>query len=110
MQFVFARQWNGLRTKCAEHRVHLIGDLPIFVAQDSADVWARPDLFLLDERGRPLFVAGVPRLFQRDRAALGNPLYRWDAHASERFAWWIARLKSVLEPRRPRPARPLARL
>ncbi|WP_390553770.1 4-alpha-glucanotransferase [Singulisphaera acidiphila] len=98
VQFAFARQWKALRASCAEHRIQLIGDLPIFVAQDSADVWARPDLFQLDETGRPLFVAGVPPDYFSETGQLwGNPLYRWEAHASERFAWWISRLKSVLD-------------
>ncbi|MHC5544870.1 4-alpha-glucanotransferase, partial [Singulisphaera rosea] len=60
VQYAFARQWEAIRKTCVELGIQLIGDLPIFVAQDSADVWARPDLFQLDEAGRPLVVAGVP--------------------------------------------------
>jgi 4-alpha-glucanotransferase len=97
VQYAFDRQWRDLRSACAEHDIKLIGDLPIFVAQDSADVWARPDLFQLDEAGRPLFVAGVPPDYFSETGQLwGNPLYRWEAHASEGFAWWIARMKILL--------------
>jgi 4-alpha-glucanotransferase len=97
VQYAFARQWTRLRDACVERSILLIGDLPIFVAQDSADVWARPELFQLDAAGRPLFVAGVPPDYFSETGQLwGNPLYRWEAHASERFAWWIARMKSVL--------------
>jgi 4-alpha-glucanotransferase len=95
VQYVFARQWTSLRAKCSSAGVLLMGDLPIFVAQDSADVWSRPNLFLLDERGLPTFVAGVPPDYFAETGQLwGNPLYRWDAHAADGFAWWIARLKA----------------
>jgi len=96
-QYLFSRQWKALRERCAELQIGLIGDLPIFVAQDSVDVWARPELFQLDERGHPLVVAGVPPDYFSETGQLwGNPLYQWNAHAEERFAWWIARLRSVL--------------
>jgi 4-alpha-glucanotransferase len=95
LQYAFARQWRSLRESCEARESQLIGDLPIFVAEDSADVWARPELFQLDEAGRPIFVAGVPPdYFSADGQLWGNPLYRWDAHASEKFAWWIARMKA----------------
>ena len=95
VQYAFYRQWTALREACARHDIHLIGDMPIFVAQDSADIWARPDLFQLDETGRPLVVAGVPPDYFSETGQLwGNPLYRWEAHAAEKFAWWIARLKA----------------
>jgi 4-alpha-glucanotransferase len=94
-QYAFFRQWSALREACARHDIHLIGDMPIFVAQDSADIWARPDLFQLDETGRPLVVAGVPPDYFSETGQLwGNPLYRWESHAAEKFAWWIARLKA----------------
>jgi 4-alpha-glucanotransferase len=71
----------------------LIGDLPIFVAHDSADVWSRPDLFNLGEDGRPTMVAGVPPdYFSATGQRWGNPLYRWDRHRDEGYAWWAARL------------------
>jgi len=98
VQYVFARQWNALRATCNAHEIQLIGDLPIFVAQDSADVWARPELFQLDKTGHPLVVAGVPPDYFSETGQLwGNPLYRWEAHAHEGFAWWISRLKAVLD-------------
>ena len=78
--------------------IQLIGDVPIFVAHDSADVWAHPDLYHLDEHGRPLFMAGVPPdYFSEDGQLWGNPLYRWEAHAKDGFAWWLLRLRSLLE-------------
>lgn len=96
-QFLFARQWKAIRTSCAARGIELIGDLPIFVAQDSADVWTRPDLFWLDEHGRPTVVAGVPPdYFAATGQLWGNPLYKWEAHAAEHFAWWVDRLKSQL--------------
>lgn len=96
VQYAFARQWDALRRACVELGIQLIGDLPIFVAQDSADVWARPELFQLDEAGRPLVVAGVPPDYFSETGQLwGNPLYRWEAHVAERFAWWIARMKAA---------------
>jgi len=96
VQYAFDRQWKALRKTCKAHGLRLIGDLPIFVAQDSADVWARPDLFQLDEDGRPTVVAGVPPDYFSETGQLwGNPLYRWNAHASEHFAWWIGRMKAL---------------
>ena len=97
-QFVFEYQWRALSDACQAKNVSLIGDLPIFVAQDSADVWSRPDLFWLDEAGKPTFVAGVPPdYFSATGQLWGNPLYRWDVHSTEKFAWWIARLKASLK-------------
>ena len=75
----------------------LLGDLPIFVAHDSADVWARPDLFHLDEHGMPVVVAGVPPDYFSETGQLwGNPLYRWDVHAAEDYSWWATRLSFLL--------------
>ncbi len=97
VQYLFWRQWGAVREACAARGVGLIGDLPIFVAQDSADVWARPDLFFLDERGKPTCVAGVPPdYFAATGQLWGNPLYRWEAHAAEGFSWWVGRLKAQL--------------
>ena len=74
--------------------IMLIGDVPIFVAHDSADVWAQPELFYLDERGQPLVVAGVPPDYFSETGQLwGNPLYRWEAHAADDYSWWVARLR-----------------
>ena len=97
VQFLFDRQWDAVRADCRARGLQLIGDLPIFVAQDSADVWARPDLFHLDDRGRPTVVAGVPPdYFSATGQLWGNPLYRWEAHSGEGFAWWLTRLSSQL--------------
>jgi 4-alpha-glucanotransferase len=97
-QWVFFRQWQALRERAHARGITLMGDAPIFVAYDSADVWARPDLFHLDVNGRPTVVAGVPPdYFSEDGQLWGNPLYRWDALAAEGHAWWIARVRAVLE-------------
>jgi len=78
--------------------IQIIGDVPIFVAQDSADVWAHRELFFLDETGRPTVVAGVPPdYFSATGQLWGNPLYRWDVHAASGYAWWVARLRRTLE-------------
>jgi 4-alpha-glucanotransferase len=98
VQYLFFRQWEHLRERLRHCKVGLIGDLPIFVAQDSADVWARPDLFQLDEKGRPTVVAGVPPdYFSATGQLWGNPLYKWPAHAVENYAWWIGRLKATTD-------------
>ncbi|MDX2039439.1 MAG: 4-alpha-glucanotransferase [Isosphaeraceae bacterium] len=99
VQYLFTRQWERLRARAGKLGIALIGDLPIYVAGNSADVWARPDLFELDELGQPRVVAGVPPdVFNpTDGQRWGNPLYKWPAHKAEGFAWWIARLRSCLE-------------
>ncbi len=97
-QFLFARQWQALRAYAEERKVRLIGDLPIFVALDSADVWTQPELFRLDDAGRPTVVSGVPPdYFSRTGQLWGNPLYDWDAHRRQGYAWWIQRLRAVLK-------------
>jgi 4-alpha-glucanotransferase len=97
VQFVFELQWQKLRAACREKGLMFIGDLPIFVAHDSADVWARPELFYLDERRRPLVVAGVPPDYFSETGQLwGNPLYRWDVHAADDYGWWVERLRLLL--------------
>lgn len=94
VQFLFARQWAALRRHARRRGVMLVGDLPIFVAGDSADVWANPGLFHLDDAGRPTVVAGVPPdYFSATGQLWGNPLYRWDVHARDGYAWWIARMR-----------------
>mgnify|MGYP001759712533 FL=1 len=91
-QFLFERQWQALRAYAARRGVSIIGDLPIFVALDSSDVWAHQDLFALDEQGRPEVQAGVPPdYFSADGQLWGNPLYRWDKMAASGFDWWVAR-------------------
>jgi 4-alpha-glucanotransferase len=93
IQFFFQRQWDALRSLARQLGIQLIGDLPIFVAHDSADVWSRPDLFQLEEDGRPTSVAGVPPdYFSATGQRWGNPLYRWERHRDEGYAWWAARL------------------
>jgi 4-alpha-glucanotransferase len=96
MQWAFARQWSALRARAHGRGVALMGDAPIFVAFDSADVWARPELFQLDGAGQPTAVAGVPPdYFSATGQLWGNPLYRWEAHATDGFAWWRARLAAL---------------
>lgn len=96
-QWVFFRQWQELRNYAHARGIKIIGDIPIFVAYDSADVWAHPELFELDEEGRPTVVAGVPPdYFSPTGQRWGNPLYRWPAHESEGFRWWIARVRQAL--------------
>jgi 4-alpha-glucanotransferase len=96
-QFVFYRQWDSVRQQANELGIKIIGDIPIFVAHDSADVWAHPDLFYLDEKGMPTVVAGVPPDYFSPTGQLwGNPLYRWDVHTGDGYTWWLDRLQSVL--------------
>ncbi|MCI0702116.1 MAG: 4-alpha-glucanotransferase, partial [Planctomycetia bacterium] len=96
-QFLFFRQWSALREYAASRGVHLLGDLPIYVAEDSADVWAHPELFLLDANRRPVFVAGVPPDYFSSTGQLwGNPVYDWSAHRSTEFRWWSARMRLAL--------------
>lgn len=95
-QFLFFRQWDALKAYAKERRVSLIGDLPIYVAMDSADVWASPSLFSLGENLLPKLVAGVPPdYFSPDGQLWGNPIYDWDAHKKTGYAWWIARLEAA---------------
>lgn len=97
-QFLFFHQWNKLREYAHQRGVRFIGDMPIFVAGDSADVWSRPELFQLDNERRPTFVAGVPPdYFSATGQLWGNPLYDWQRHEETGFAWWIARLRASLE-------------
>jgi 4-alpha-glucanotransferase len=96
-QFLFFRQWGALKRYAHGRGVRLIGDVPIFVSGDSADVWAHPELFLLDERRRPTVVAGVPPdYFAATGQLWGNPLYDWEALKRTRYAWWVARLRATL--------------
>jgi 4-alpha-glucanotransferase len=97
LQFVFEIQWQSLRDYCREKGVMLIGDLPIFVAHDSACVWAHPELFHVDSRGRPAAVAGVPPdYFSATGQLWGNPLYRWRVHARTGYYWWVERIRFLL--------------
>jgi 4-alpha-glucanotransferase len=97
-QFLFSRQWSALKAHCNERRINLIGDIPIFVAHDSADVWTNPDQFKLDEQGRPVVVAGVPPdYFSTTGQFWGNPLYNWDRMLADGFKWWIERVRAALQ-------------
>ncbi len=97
LQFQFFRQWLQLKNYANERGVQIIGDIPIYVAYDCADVWANSHLFKLDKQGNPTVVAGVPPDFFSATGQLwGNPIYRWDQMAKNDFAWWIARMKQTL--------------
>lgn len=97
-QFIFFRQWEALHSYARERGVRIIGDLPIFVAHDSADVWANREFFKLDNDGQPTVVAGVPPDYFSETGQLwGNPLYDWDRLRANNFQWWIARVRWSLE-------------
>jgi 4-alpha-glucanotransferase len=96
-QFIFFDQWDRLRAYAREAGIGLIGDAPIFVAEDSADVWTHPDLFDLDDDLHPRVVAGVPPDYFAETGQLwGNPLYDWDTHRAQGYEWWISRLRSMI--------------
>ncbi len=97
LQFVFFHQWEALRRHAGGRDIRIIGDMPIFVAYDSADVWAHPELFFLDDAGKPTVVAGVPPDYFSETGQLwGNPLYRWDVMAAQGYAWWVERFRTTL--------------
>jgi 4-alpha-glucanotransferase len=96
-QYLFFRQWSSLKDYSQSRGIRIIGDAPIFVAFDSADVWSRPDMFKLDQARRPIVVAGVPPdYFSRTGQLWGNPIYNWDAMRATGFQWWIDRLRATL--------------
>ncbi len=95
-QFTFYRQWRKLKSYTNGKGIRVIGDVPIFVAYDSADVWAHQELFFLDAAGRPTVVAGVPPdYFSKTGQLWGNPLYRWDQLKAQGYRWWIQRMRSA---------------
>lgn len=97
LQFEFDRQWLSLRRYCAERSIRLLGDLPMFVAYEGADVWAHSRLFFLDAEGKRTVVAGVPPdYFSQTGQRWGNPLYRWDEHSETNFAWFASRVGRTL--------------
>ena len=97
-QYVFFVQWARVRREAQARGISIVGDVPIFVAADSADAWADPGLFELGADGLPLAVAGVPPdYFSEDGQLWGNPLYRWERHRKDGYAWWKARLKASFE-------------
>ena len=98
LQWQFARQWHELHTYAGARNIAIIGDIPLFVAYDSADVWSHRELFLLDSKGRPTVVAGVPPdYFSATGQLWGNPHYNWDAMAQNGYQWWIERFKLLFE-------------
>lgn len=98
VQFHFARQWSELRRYATERKIRLIGDIPIFVAEDSADVWANQHLFKLDEHGQALEVAGVPPdPFSAIGQIWGNPIYDWKRMRADGYQWWVNRIRRTLE-------------
>ena len=98
LQYVFDAQWRSLRAYAADRGIALIGDIPIFVAHDSADVWTHPDAFDLDEHGEPAAVAGVPPdYFSASGQRWGNPLYRWKRMRRDGYRWWADRLRTMLD-------------
>lgn len=97
IQFLFFSQWRRLRRLCTRLGLRLVGDVPIYVTHDSADVWAHSGFFQLDAKGRPKVVAGVPPdYFSPTGQRWGNPLYNWDALAADGFLWWLRRLEHNL--------------
>ena len=98
LQFAFALQWSNLRQAAARFGIRIMGDVPIFVNMDSADVWVHPDLFELDADLKPIHIAGVPPdYFSPTGQRWGNPLYRWDLLAAHGFNWWIERIRRACE-------------
>ncbi len=96
IQFLFYRQWLALKSYANERGVHILGDIPIYVRLDSADTWANPRLFNLDESLRPVTVAGVPPdYFSATGQLWGNPVYRWDVLREQGFEWWIRRMRQM---------------
>ena len=94
LQFAFSMQWEQLREAAAQSKIRILGDIAIFVNMDSADVWAHPELFELDNELQPIRVAGVPPdYFSATGQRWGNPLYRWDVLAEQGFGWWIDRIR-----------------
>jgi len=98
LQFIFARQWQTLKSYAHARSIKIMGDIPIFVSHDSADVWSNKSLFCLDKHGYPLVVAGVPPDYFSETGQLwGNPLYDWPKHLEQGFKWWLDRFSKTLE-------------
>jgi 4-alpha-glucanotransferase len=97
-QFEFFRQWEELKSRCQRHGIRIMGDIPIYVAHDSADVWAHREMFQLNADGRPTVVAGVPPdYFSATGQLWGNPIYRWDVLARSGYRWWVDRFRASLK-------------
>jgi 4-alpha-glucanotransferase len=99
LQFAFFQQWTALKHYANERQIQILGDLPIYVAHDSAEVWANPDMFRLDETtGLPELVAGVPPDYFSETGQLwGNPIYNWQHLQEQNFAWWVQRFQAMLD-------------
>mgnify|MGYP002713079283 CR=1 FL=1 len=98
LQWLFYKQWGEVKGYANQNGIRLVGDIPIFVAHDSSDVWANRERFYLDEKGNPEVVAGVPPdYFSATGQRWGNPLYRWDVMKSTGYSWWISRIQGILE-------------
>jgi 4-alpha-glucanotransferase len=96
-QYLFFKQWKALKDYTNSKGIQIIGDIPIYVAYDSADAWSHPELFYFDSKGLPTVVAGVPPDYFSPTGQLwGNPLYHWDIHKNTGYAWWIERIKATL--------------
>ncbi len=96
-QFLFEKQWKTLRRYANEKQVRLFGDMPIYIALDSADAWAHPEILLIDQNGTPSHVAGVPPdYFSADGQLWGNPLYDWQFHEASGYQWWIERVRHAM--------------
>jgi 4-alpha-glucanotransferase len=96
IQFVFMQQWQRLRKYCHDRNIRIIGDMPMYMDHNSADVWLHPDYFHLDDDLRPMFVGGVPPDYFSAVRALGQPVFRWDSQQGSGFAWWTQRMESDL--------------
>jgi 4-alpha-glucanotransferase len=97
-QYLFFHQWTNLKAYCNERNIKIVGDIPIFVAYDSADVWTNPQEFKLNEEGVPLVVAGVPPDYFSETGQLwGNPIYNWERMQENNFEWWIRRFQAILK-------------
>jgi len=97
LQYEFFRQWEAVRAYANKKGIKVIGDVPIFVAMDSSDVWSEPELFQLDKKGNPKAVAGVPPDYFSETGQLwGNPLYNWTEHKKQGYKWWISRMSALM--------------
>jgi len=98
LQYQFFTQWGKVKAYAKKAGVKIIGDIPIFVAMDSADIWANPELFMLDTDAKPTAVAGVPPDYFSETGQLwGNPLYKWEAHKKTDYEWWCRRVEAALQ-------------
>lgn len=98
LQYAYDRQWTALKTYANEKGIKIIGDMPIYLAHTSADVWSHPELFQLDQNGCCIEVAGVPPdYFAKDGQLWGNPLYHWEVMKADNYAWWMQRIKHALK-------------